>query len=407
VFIRVLLVLTAILGAPPALAQPAPANGSIEGQVVNLSTGAPIGKAAVTLSLGMGRTLSTAQRSTEIETDEKGRFAFRDLEPGIYSLSARRQGFLKPGGRSIGAPRMVLGADQALSGVILKLIPEAIIAVKATDSDGRPLAIAGIRLLRDGYFLGRRQFILGGAELTNEAGECRIADLAPGNYWLKASAPARRSPPPGRPVPDGPVLAEVATYYPDATDPAAATAIHLEPGEVRTVNIRLRKALTVSVRGRVVDPGTNTGTIQLRLVPRNAAELYELYTFLSGPAIGADGSFLITDVIPGSYYLAAERVLRAGGPEPAAAGTGTIRGSSYTLGSITREAAAVLPVNVGDKGLAGITLELLPVFDVRGTVTVEENAECRFTGGIDSVTPLSLEPVVHGLSSSRDRKSVV
>jgi hypothetical protein len=44
---------------------------------------------------------------------------------------------------------VVIGAEQALSGVMLKLIPESSIAVKVMDSDGHPLAMAVIQALRE------------------------------------------------------------------------------------------------------------------------------------------------------------------------------------------------------------------------------------------------------------------
>ena len=92
----IILALNAILGASFAVAQPAVAGASMKGQVLSLSTGAPIAKAAVTISLDMGRTLSAPNRSfPPNETDEKGRFAFRNLDPGIYIVRAEREGFLR------------------------------------------------------------------------------------------------------------------------------------------------------------------------------------------------------------------------------------------------------------------------------------------------------------------------
>ena len=81
---RIDLIFGAILVASCAFAQSAAGNASLDGQVVNLSTGAPISRAAVVLVIDMGRTLSARPSFPDVETDEQGRFAFRNLGPGIY-----------------------------------------------------------------------------------------------------------------------------------------------------------------------------------------------------------------------------------------------------------------------------------------------------------------------------------
>lgn len=110
------LIVGATIAALFAFAQSAVGNDSLNGQVVSLSTGAPISKAAVALVIDMGRTLSAQPSFPEVETDAQGRFAFRNLGPGIYRLTARRQGFLRAEYRSIGSYTVVLGQDQALAG---------------------------------------------------------------------------------------------------------------------------------------------------------------------------------------------------------------------------------------------------------------------------------------------------
>src|ERR1041385_239303 len=90
--------------APPPAAAPAPpppATSSVEGQVFNLSTGAPLKRANVRLA-GIGRRQSGGMPSILAkETDEQGRFAFSNLEAGRYQLTVERQGFLRQsyGGR--------------------------------------------------------------------------------------------------------------------------------------------------------------------------------------------------------------------------------------------------------------------------------------------------------------------
>src|SRR5512133_2068685 len=93
----------AVAGSLPAFQ----ATGSLEGQILNLATGAPLKRATVRLMTagggagggrgGPGRGAGPQMR----ETDEQGRFAFTNLEAGRYQIAAERQGFLRQnyGGR--------------------------------------------------------------------------------------------------------------------------------------------------------------------------------------------------------------------------------------------------------------------------------------------------------------------
>src|ERR1035438_1103196 len=79
------------------------ATGSIEGRVVNLNTGRPIGRATVSLNLGSGRPTRPGQpppqynRATA-ETDDQGNFVFPHVELGGYNITAQRQGYADRGG---------------------------------------------------------------------------------------------------------------------------------------------------------------------------------------------------------------------------------------------------------------------------------------------------------------------
>ena len=74
----------------PLAEKPKDERCSIEGQVVNAVTGGALRE--VTLILA-GRSGGIAPRTTE--SDETGRFAFRDLGPGRYVLRAERPGFAR------------------------------------------------------------------------------------------------------------------------------------------------------------------------------------------------------------------------------------------------------------------------------------------------------------------------
>jgi hypothetical protein len=97
------------------------------------------------------------------------------------------------------------------------------------------------------------------------------------------------------------------TYYPNTTDSAKAQAISVGPGdEIRSVDLFLRPSKLVSVSGRVINAvpsiSATSGTISLQ--PRSSG-LAEVGQDLRDSFKLKDGSFIIHNVPPGSYFLVA------------------------------------------------------------------------------------------------------
>ena len=83
----------ALLSVSALRAQPAAApepKGSIEGRVVNALSGEGLRKVSLTLTATRGK-----DKTATAQSDDNGRFAFRDLAPGGYRLSGERNGFLR------------------------------------------------------------------------------------------------------------------------------------------------------------------------------------------------------------------------------------------------------------------------------------------------------------------------
>ena len=216
-----------------------------------------------------------------VETDDQGRFAFRNISPGGYSINAQRQGFLDPIQARSAALRTVLmvGENQQLTGVVVRLIPHAVISGRVLDADGEALAGVQVVALRWGYVNGKRQLTRAGTGstfLTNDLGEYRIAGLAVGNYFVMAGTPrvGMLYPYSDRPPQETPELAHTNTYYAAATDPAAATPVRALAGrEVRGMDIKLIKTRTVSIRGRVIDSGAGATSTCIRVASAPCRQL--------------------------------------------------------------------------------------------------------------------------------------
>ena len=143
----------------------------LRGKVVNRVTGEPVSGALVQIP---------GQKAQFTGPD--GTFAFTDLLPGSYSLSARKPGFFDEleSLRPALTPRSSGESEQ----VILKLTPEAIIYGEVKGEDGQPLEGVTVRALHGQVQNGQRQSIPAGNAVTDDQGSFRLAGLRPGRYYL-------------------------------------------------------------------------------------------------------------------------------------------------------------------------------------------------------------------------------
>ncbi len=90
------------------------AKGSIRGTVTNAATGEPLRKAYVRLA-----SASDGGKVRPTVTDDVGRYVFRDVRPGNYSVEAEHQGFMDGRyGSAAGMPlELKISTDQDLSGI--------------------------------------------------------------------------------------------------------------------------------------------------------------------------------------------------------------------------------------------------------------------------------------------------
>ncbi len=265
-----LLALVAVV-ATIAFAQqvPQPAAGDsdkkpirLEGRVVGVN-GAPLRKANVHLQ-GSGAGVPVLQT-----TDDAGKFVFDNVAPGRYTLSADKIGFLaaRYGARTESGPAvpLILAAGDEKKNLEIKMTPQGVLMGRVIDQDGDPIPNAQIMVARYGYIGGRRALfptsvglssggtaganadpaaqvaaaralLGGGAQNTDDQGSFRIANLAPGRYYVSADPRPNRGilgmiavqGRGGAPTPAGP--ANVITYYPSALEPRDASPVDVTPG---------------------------------------------------------------------------------------------------------------------------------------------------------------------------------
>ncbi|MGH9593740.1 MAG: carboxypeptidase regulatory-like domain-containing protein [Bryobacteraceae bacterium] len=228
------MLLALALGLSFAAAQQPAQQTRVSGSVIALN-GEPVRRATMRLQGQPPINLTVA-------TDDEGRFVFENVTPGRYTLSAEKAGFItqRYGARSnttAGTP-LLLTAGQELKDLSVQLSPQGIISGHVSDADGDPAPNSLVQLQHYTYTRGRRQLSSIGGSQTNDQGDFRIANLAPGRYYLYARnnrvLTTRSSRASGQEV-------NVQTYYPNALEPAEATPLDVVAGgDIRGVTIQLR-----------------------------------------------------------------------------------------------------------------------------------------------------------------------
>jgi protocatechuate 3,4-dioxygenase beta subunit len=163
---------------------------SITGFVVKMGAGDPVSKAIVTINAvnAAGRIQSYTATTTA-----GGQFAFQNLEPGQYRLSATRSGYVRMeyGARSPSRPGLPLtvNAGQRVTDVVLQLMPAGTISGRVFDRDGEALANVTVEALKYSYQEGQRVMNVVQTARTNDLGEYRLFWLQPGQYFVSATPP--------------------------------------------------------------------------------------------------------------------------------------------------------------------------------------------------------------------------
>lgn len=368
---------------PEGQQKPPEKPASIEGRIT-APGGEAVRKAEVMLqpmSNAMNMGPMGGQKAT---TDDSGAFKFSQVEPGQYLLRAQKNGFVP---QSYGARRpgmgggttLTLAPGQEMANIFLKLTPQAVLMGKVVDADGEPMPRCQVMALQQRNLQGKKQWAPGGGgAMTNDVGEYRIAQLAPGHYILQAS-PMRmyygmeitEAPK------DGVEEGYVTTYYPNAMDIGQAVPVEVPAGgEMRAIDFKMPKSRVFRVKGKLVDAaGTPVTNVPLSLVRTGDSNMFAFLGMGAAIARNKDGSFEITGVTPGSYILMAPGAMN-----------GEKRRSIY------------VPVEVTTKNVENVVAVATEGTDLTGTVRVEGDEKAQIGSMNISLQPLT---TMFGFSNAR------
>jgi hypothetical protein len=381
--VRVALALTAAIWILPAGAQ-TPA-GSIEGQTINLKTGAPLRDARVSLSgpyaeSVLGHDGPPLLPPVHVSSGDQGRFAFHNLAAGNYLISAYHAGFQTAayGEHRVALETLPVGEGQQVKDIVFKLAPLGVIACKVVDEAGRPLQNARITTYR--YFYGGWVRTIQAGEptqfgYTNDLGEYR-AVLEPGAYVVSAAYPFVLA----QMEPDlTPGMGHPTTYYPDSPGPDNAQPLNAVSGATVRADFTLRKAPAYRISGYLAGAsGRVWGRPCVGIVPKGslASNGLLLGSINEGPQ---DGSFTIFEIPPGSYLLTATLCANESPVTAGVQGQGFLSIQPLASGSGNEFPVAGVQELEVSGNVDGLKLHVTPARQVRGTLKLEGDANLAGT----------------------------
>src|SRR6266567_5609760 len=132
--------------------QTIPGNGyRIAGIVVSKTDGHPLARARVIV-----RDTKDPQKFESVVTAEDGKFDFRGIPVGKYSLNGAKRGFITAAydQHDEFSTAIVTGAGLKTEALVLRLAPAAVISGKILDESGEPVRHASVTLYSDDHSSG-------------------------------------------------------------------------------------------------------------------------------------------------------------------------------------------------------------------------------------------------------------
>jgi hypothetical protein len=291
------------------------AGGVIRGRITSLDTGKPLRRAQVRLASedDVLETPRTASTSTD------GRYEFRDVAPGRYTLRVERSGYLaltygqrRPGEQ--GRPLEI--ADKEVAEEVDFALPRmSVISGRVFDDVGEPIAGVTVWVLQTRYVQGRRQLVATGANATTGiTGRYRLLSLTPGDYtvigttrqtWPHDTDPKQ-------------VFGYASTYFPGTATASQAQRVKLGVAQQASgIDFSLVAGRTSIVRGTArsasgLPLGGETVTMTREL---GGPTMWMGSAVVVGSTkVARDGSWTLSDVPPGEYRLSIRAAARGNDP---------------------------------------------------------------------------------------------
>ena len=374
-------------GEPIPRAQPGrefkTGTGRIKGRLIAADSGNPVRRAQVRLS-------APEVMPKAVATDADGRFEFKDLPAGAFTIHASKSGYVAV---NYGQKRpfepgkpIELVAGQVVDNADIVLPRGAVIAGRITDEFGEPVADTQVSAMRSTWANGTRRLQPAGrTATTNDLGQYRIYGLPPGEYLVSATLRGSQEMVVAEMAAmmairttmaagggDGPTSGYAPTYYPGTPNGAEAQKLTLTVGqEVQNADFGLVPVRLVKISGSVVtsDGGPAEG-VMVSAMPRNRDDGNFI---LRGPGVRTDknGNFTLAGVAPGEYTLTARATQVFASSSEGGATTFRMTQVIGGPGGENSPESGSVPLSVGGEDMANVVIVTSKGASATGRVVYE------------------------------------
>ncbi|HEX5217563.1 MAG TPA: carboxypeptidase regulatory-like domain-containing protein [Vicinamibacterales bacterium] len=395
------------------VSRPVTGSGSIAGTITTDETPArPLRRATVEIVAGV---LSLPQ---SVMTDDAGRYIFRNLPAGNYTLIARRAGYVRAyyGSKKAieppGTPIAVVDGTP-VTNIDLRLMRGGAIGGTVRYPSGQPAPNVDIGVNRVEIVNGQRRMTIGGlADMggsirTDDRGIYRAYGLAPGEYivllrsatafadgsarrvtaeelaWTDRALAGSTASLPGTagdlpaPPPAGQSVMLAAVYYPGTTRAADATTVTLGKSEERTgIDLTMELVPTARISGVVFDPdGTPMpqATVSLAASTIDQSDIASAILRRVGGRTDADGKFTLAGIAPGDYTINVRANPPGQKPQTPAGSPSVVDFAMLAMSAGGGSLWASDSVSVAGRDIDNVTLRLAKGLTISGKIVFESD----------------------------------
>jgi Carboxypeptidase regulatory-like domain len=382
-------------------------SGRIRGRVVSAENGGPIRRAQVRLT-GPDIAPKTAL------TDAEGRFEFRELPAGRFSMQSTKSGYMTV---QFGQTRpfesgkpIELVDKQFLDAANISMPRGSVISGRLIDEFGDPIPDVSVSVMRQTWSNGRRRLGPSSARggVTNDLGQFRVYGLPPGDYYVSATlrgpgvdvgifeieamvSGATTAAPSSASLPKS---GYAATYYPGTANAAEAHKITVGVGqETSSIDFALIPVRLSRVSGVVV--ASDGRPMEGAMVTATPAGRDLVFTMPPGSTRTArDGTFVFNGLPPGDYTLQVRKVETITTTD--GGGTMVFRRSISGDGSGEQESGS-LPLTLAGEDVSNVLITTAKALTATGRIVFEGGAPPRFSSVRVSSVPVDMEGPVPGV----------
>ena len=285
--------------------------GVLRGRVVAADTGAIVRRAQVRIS-------SPDIGSKTALTDGQGRYEFKDLPAGRFTVSVSKSGFVNMQfgqSRPFERGRPIELADaQVMEKADVSLPRGSAVSGRILDEFGEPVADASVQAMRQQYANGKRRLVPAGRNsTTNDLGYFRLFGLPPGEYYVTATLRTFETMMMdmmggmggGGPTGSNSSSGYAATYYPGTQNPGEAQRVALSLGQELSIDLQMQPVRLARITGiATTSDGKPMSNAMVMLLPT----MKEAIGMMPGGTSQTDkeGRFTLSNVAPGEYTLQAQ-----------------------------------------------------------------------------------------------------